>query len=936
LDIEEKKIYFVISPHINYYHSYRGDFNGPSGFGPDIEIMEKILDQVDDIEDIGLSDGRIRITWDYADTFWSIQLQQEYQPKILDRVIERCKAGKDEVLIGSWSNAAQVLLNSEEFEQQHEWYMKNSMSIGLEQLFKGRIAPYARTQESMFTQGMIEQYNKLGVEGFCLYYSIIPFDDARPFLNPRLNWNQQFGLVEFKSSVSDASMLMIPMYGFGDILDQCSIERWFKQIRKKQKKGLIDGHALLFINFDMDADTWIGIKLPKILQWMPNSGGLYELARAVDRFEFVEFANLLDVVPKLKKLKVHGSTVLREDVADGCFNGFYNWSQKYINTKFWTFGQRARWIKCISDTLKNIKPDIGKEVKSKIDNAIRNDNDQEESYIKNKLLLSSTTNFGMSMPFMHSHRHKTTGTYLIRQFKAANLALDITLKNFREKLELDNEQGSNIITVPIVNRGISEKEKYEVESDVLVKIEIPENIIDIDKLKILDRNGESFSNYSIYKDIGSANYILEMFVPKSLFNEKKFALWRLLIDKEKEKNNLKDDQIKATSKYIKNKYINLKFDGNSKISSLIFNGKEYAFYDFLESAISFGKSKNPAKFSVESNDIEVLRNGDDGFSAALKINSIFSIMPEKEVRGEKIIKLYNDFPGIFVSVNMNLPDIRGGKSSKDFTSSVMGEYDERWQEIMPCEIKPNILGEDNYLRIWKHNFLGYTSYFDLDMREVDKKNADIDCLVANISDGWMALSNRKKGILVGFNSLKSANFAFTPIKVRDKGFEDNDKKAQQIRINPFGTYWGKMLHHWTNGTGHAQSFATKISGTYKSTAPTYSGKNISFDLVIIPYEGDEPPRKIKSFATHFTLPPLILIQKAGEKEYIDNVSEYKKSFDDLNKEYELEDIIDLSYMDWVKLVNQEPDTKQKQGYSAKLGILAYLKLLIDGIRGKLS
>jgi hypothetical protein len=348
LNIDEKKIYFALSPHINYYHSYRGDSKGVAGFGKDIEIMGKILDKLDKIEDGDFSFGPMKISWDYADTFWSIQLQREFQENILDRVIERCKQKKDEVIIGSWANTGQPMLDTEELMQDITWHFENELGIGLRQLFPGRVAPYARTQETMFTQGMIEIYNKIGVKGICMYYSTYAFDTLRPFLYPRLNANQRYGLVQLNSSVSKSSTLLIPTYGFGDVVDYFSIKRWFKLIRKMQEKGQIDGHALLLINFDMDADYWTGVKLPKIVRWMPKTGGLREFAKAVDKLNYVEFANLIDIIPKLP---VHGECICYPDVADGLWNGFYSWAQKYDNTKFWTYGQKARWLKCVSDTL---------------------------------------------------------------------------------------------------------------------------------------------------------------------------------------------------------------------------------------------------------------------------------------------------------------------------------------------------------------------------------------------------------------------------------------------------------------------------------------------------------------------------------------------------------------------------------------------------------
>ncbi len=937
MHLEEKKIYLVLSPHINYYHSYRGDMNGPSGFGLDIAFMEKILDQLDAIEDRGLCGGITRITWDYADTFWSIQLQREYQQHILDRVIERCKKGKDEVLIGAWSNVAQAILDTEEFQQQHKWYLENSMGIGLNQLFSGRVAPYARTQETMFTQGMIEQYNRLGVDGLCLYYSTIPFDATRPFLNPRLDWNQQFGLVKFKSSVSNASVLMIPMYGFGDVFDNLSIKSWLKKIRKKQESGEISEHALIFLNFDMDEDTWVGIKLPKLIQWFPNTRGLFELAEAVDQYEFVEFANLLDVIPKLK---VYGEIILRQDVADGNYNGFYNWALKFNNTKFWTLGQWARWLKCISDTLLSMNLNLSKDLTLEVNKYIRNTDDSAESYIKNKLLFSSTTNFGMSMPFLHSHRLKTTTVYGLRAFNAAEKAVNLTLKEITNTLfENSNLNDYQICIIPITNRGISDREKISVKSSILIKTEIPLNLMEIIKknneiLKL--RSGISDKNlrYSIYEDESKTKLNIEAVLPASLFKKKGVFTANILTEMPNDANISNNGVLEATTKEIKNKFINLKFNENGKIVSFKKDNKEFGCPKFLESAVVFGKLGKEKRFSSDKDKIIVMRDGRDGFSASVKIISKFEIIDNYFVNSEKIFTLYSEIPGLFVDIKMTVPEIKGEIDSLDGDSSVTQQYDTRWQEIMPCEIRPNLIGNRIPLRIWKKNFLGYISYFDLNMREVDSKNANIDCMVANISDGWMALSNKTDGMLIGFNSLKAANFAFTPIKIRNKGFKDGHKKGQQIRINPFGTYFGKILHYWTDGTGHAQKFVTTQSSTFRSSAPTFSGKTISFDIVIIPYSGDEPPDSVKSFADHFSLPPLILMSKGGQEKIFNNYSRYRKMAESFLDEFEVREIFNLSYMEWVKKVNIEPDIFEKKPFMPKMGIKTLLTFLIDGIRGK--
>ncbi|MFX1391899.1 MAG: hypothetical protein ACFE9Z_17680, partial [Promethearchaeota archaeon] len=379
----------------------------------------------------------------------------------------------------------------------------------------------------------------------------------------------------------------------------------------------------------------------------------------------------------------------------------------------------------------------------------------------------------------------------------------------------------------------------------------------------------------------------------------------------------------------------ISFNDKGKIISFLYKDKEFACPNFLDSSVTFSKKKGK-RFSTLTNKISILRDGSDNFSVSLKIEGNFEIKEGQFVNAVKIITLYSGIPYVFIKVKVSLPEIKGKAISEDGTSSVRELYDISWKEVMPCEIKPNILGKTKPLRIWKHNFLGHTTYFDLDMEDIDSINADIDCLVANISDGWMALSNGDKGLLIGFNSLKAANFAFSPIKLRGNGFGDIKEKLQQIRINPFGTYYGKMLHYWTDGTGHAQKIVPKVTTTYRSSAPTFSGKTISFDLILCPYLGDEPPDEIQSFANHYSLPPIVIIGNQEKPFLNENYSKYDQSIKNIITKYDLNEILSLSYLEWVELVNKEfkPSFEIKKARTENIGIGTMLRMFIDGLKGR--
>ncbi|UYP43757.1 hypothetical protein NEF87_000042 [Candidatus Lokiarchaeum ossiferum] len=922
MDYREKRIYFVMSPHINYYHSFRGDSIGTDGFGLDIQIMENLVKMVEGCENQGLCHGKIPISWDYSDLFWTIQLQKKFQPEVLDQVIRRCKDGKDEVILGTWGNSILPGLDTEELIQQSKWLHNNQMGIGLDQLFQGRVAPYIRTQETMFTQGMIEVLYQLGVKGILNYYTVIPFDTARPFLNPPLDWNQRYNPLHFHSNVSDAQMLMIPMYGFGETMDHLSVGKWLKKIRKHQKSGEIPGHALVVLNHDMDSYTWNGTHLPKILQWMPNIGGISEIIQAVDKLSYVQFTTLLDIIPQLTP---QGNVTLHQDVADGCFNGYYNWAQKFDNTRYWTIGQQARWFKSATDTLiaDKICPST-----PKTHSLIRSEDDREDSYIKNKILFASTTNFGMSMPFNHPHRQKTALKYGINAFKAAELAFMNVFQSLFHTTDGIPLKEDHLLILPITHRGASREEQ---------KIFPPKLLIDSSFSPEINSFFDPFiedplKNLWIEKSEEETHvqFVLstQQLTQEGFFfgNQQQFST---LVELKES-----DSELHAESLKLQNEFFKLQFDPLGKISSFSFQGQEFAAPRFLDSSLSFGKKNAVKSFTSQRDQILVLEDGSNGFCASVQITSEFPVEKNKVVITEKNVTVYHGLPQLFVSVSMKIPEINGSANSDSNVYSVKVPYDDRWQEIIPCEIRPGFLGQENYLRIWKHNFLGRTTSFDLDLQEVDSINGDVDCFVGNISDGWMAVSNRKQGLLVGFNSLKAANFAFSPIKWKKNGFGDLPHAGQQIRINPFGTYFGKMLHHWGTGTGHAQKIIPSYSSTFKSTAPTFSGKNIRFDLVINPYFGDKPQKVIQAMANHYSLPPLIVAWNGTTQKISHNFGQIQAYVKNIIKEYDITSLLEMSYLEWVEKINENHIPENKRRDDLNLSVKHLITLFIDGIRSK--
>jgi len=606
-------------------------------------------------------------------------------------------------------------------------------------------------------------------------------------------------------------------------------------------------------------------------------------------------------------------------------------------------GQRARWLKSAANTM--ISEKIISENKQDVRWELYGENDLSNSYLKNKILFASTTNFGLSLPFQHPHRRKTAMKYGLSAYKASESAMKIALKEFNDKIRDWDLEDKNVLFIqPILNRGTSEREKVNISAPLLIRYNLNKDLFEqlkenANHIRLVNPNSPAeIISYKIEMKEDEDSYNLEAILPPSFFKTTGNKIPFLFIEGVEElQTNQGNNNLIANKKLIKNKEIQVEINEKGFISKFQMNGTDFACPNFLEPAASYGPMGKATRYSPKDQKVEVLNDGSDGFSASVQFSSEFKVINDKTSKQKLVLTLYNDLPYLFVEVTMDIPEIKGEATSEDGVEFVKETFNEKWKEIMPCEIKPRIFGKDTNLRVWKKNFFGVVDYFDLNMKSVDEENADIDCFVSNLSDGWMGLSNHNKGLVIGFNALKAANFAFAPIKIRDKGFQDCGKSYQQIRINPFGTYFGRSLHYWTDGNEHAQKLLPKMMRQKKSTAATFSGKTISFEIVICPYEGDKPPAQVQSLVNNYSLPPLLLLKSKNRDSLYHNFKAYNQHAESLIDQFDIEELMDMSYLEWVRRVNKNYDPSQPSQIpktSMKLGLRCLITLLIDGIRGR--
>ena len=423
----DSKIYIAFRFHVNFYHSYRGDTPGELGYGKDIRIIRAILDDLDRLNAEGIA---VNGTWDIENYYSLGKYMPQFAPDITERIKTRVDAGLDAVELMSYNNGIVSAETEEEFRANIKWAVSNPEGSGLKDLF-GRYENVVRPQECMYTPSHLKLYKECGVDAISIYYSTHPFNGFSTFV-PCLSFSQRYNPLKLKSVSQKESMTLIPAYNHGDIADWwLSLKKWVKDLRREQLKTK-SGDLLLLIDMDADDDFWVGMDIPVVSRLFASFDGLYRLVKSVAALPYAAFTT------PGKYISEHGSSgevYLEQDTADGSFDGLSSWSEKWINTRFWSRINRARQI-CVF--IKSFNKN------NRLPESIRNDLD---ACLKQRLLAHSTTHFGLSSPVMNSHRLETARDIIKNAEKYAQSALGRAAKMgiFKKGSVYLNTQGRPVL-----------------------------------------------------------------------------------------------------------------------------------------------------------------------------------------------------------------------------------------------------------------------------------------------------------------------------------------------------------------------------------------------------------------------------------------------------------------------------------------------------------
>lgn len=747
----ENKIHVAYGFHVNCYHSYRGDTNDSFGFGSDIRIINKILDILTDFNERGIP---VKGTWD-SENFFSLQkILPQYAPEIIEKMKLRVKKYGDENIIMGYNNGALSAMTEDEFAASIELSVTNADGSGLVDIF-GECEKIVRPQEVMFTPSQVSLYNKLGVKALCLYYSCVPFDAFRTIVPPL---SDEYAFNPLKYTYKNESMTIIPTYSNSDVCDAGTLRAWVKELRKKQEKGLINHDLLIFINMDADAMFWESMDLGPLTGKIANTDGIKGLVEEIADLPYVVYDT---VGGYLKSHEALYEIDFTHDTADGNFTGYASWSEKPFNRKIWTSLERARAMSKL--TAKK---------------------DSESPSFSDRVILLSTTHFGLATPVLNIQREKTALTL-------AQKVVD------EEKAALPKSEGLTI---------------YNTNGTTLqcLQLHLKKKLTDVSCLNIKSKDLECFTAVSMNKQ-GNSVYVMLSF--KKVKN--KYDI-EISYDAKKEKPHYNG--------ILSSGDLSFSFSPKGKIAWVQYKDKKLGTDEFLQSFITYGGKKYSFD-NIAASYLPVAGTG-EGVRLTGAIH-----LPGEEEAGSFTYDFFTSMAkdAVFVASEVNYPYTPELISISTENSSLGRYTDMKWHEAVPFQLTPNLKGD---ISVIKRNFMDDVSSFRTQsFPECDSKNQYVASFNHQLSAGLVGLSDENAGLIVANARQVLGSMAHCPMRL---------EKDKTVRMNPFGTYYGNQRHHFGRAHDEILGTYTLVAAQGKPLAPSYNGSSETALLGLYAFDGGTP------------------------------------------------------------------------------------------------
>lgn len=867
-------VHLAFGFHINTSHSYRIDSNDERGFAKDLVMIERIVDALDAANERGVPAGGV---WDTEQMFaveeCLFRNDVEGGSELLARIQRRVRSGRDEVIHMSYNNGLAGAMTKEELDAAISRSKHNDRGSGIVDLF-GCDSRIVRPQEMMFSSGAPEVYHQHGIDTICLYYSATSFGTFRPFVRP-LSAMEAHNPLRLERA-GEPAMRVIPTYHTTDLIEHVSLRHWVRELQKRQKSGEIDGDVLLFVNFDADHESWGGFDLPAPLRVLPNSTGLAGLISSVEKLDFVRFTSLqsyLDTHPDC------GTISFEQDTADGAWNGYGSWSEKYSSHLIFRAVRDDRRVQRYVERLKESMPE-----------AARTESDavQREAFDQ-RLRLLSTTCYGLATPFVAPGREAACAA-VIRKLNTCHDQLRDMLAAAAGSapLEGDSHRGISVldpsgtvlgrfVPVPASKAAGSSGGQAEV---LLVPSGVSEQLAS-NTLRI-DRDGQRpqtrFAGHApggelrlLLLDSGERQSHEDQSHAEQSHAEQSYAE----MSHEEPSHEEKSHETEGLSLIERDDGLALEFQGHTVVAGG-----------------SFVPTINFDGRTITGEDLRITR--DESGSAVQMAGSLR--LPEASRHGQFSYRFtevtVGRSPIVFVDGRITFPETPPDIRVHPGVEGLDRAWDSRWVEVEPFPIRfarpeyEHARPEESGAVVSRENALGRVGGYAVDYHRRDSRNWHIPSMNNHITEPWCALSVNNLGLAVGIDERSVASFAPVPIRAVDPSrrslpaeaakagdFRQGRQERQEwtnrggrvrtFDLNPLGTYYGPQWTAESWGRGVGIRVMEEAAEHLASSAPTFNGRTLEVSVVLAPFAGSIPPEEVRDTLRTACRPAELILTEAG-------------------------------------------------------------------------
>lgn len=851
------KVYVMLGFHTSFYHSWRGDTPDEAGFGTDIRIVRQILQILDGAAS---SNRQARGYWDF-DVYWTLErILPAYAPDIIDAIRRRVQSGLDDVVLGPYNNGANHAATERELRTAVAYAIENPFGSGLRQVF-GRTSTILRPQEGMLTAGQSQIYLEEGVTGLVLYYAGVPFNCLSTFV-PNLPPEQRYGLSWLRCQPDEPPVELWPCISLPDLLEETCLEALLLKLRRLQNAGQVESDLLVHINFDADGEPWLPVEVPRAFRWFPNTGGLQEYVDVVNRYDWAQFT-----IPSEYRQDhaPSGEVLVRQDLADGAFDGNYSWAEKYTSLLNWTELERSRLHTYRAEALLHGVPDsLAREFRQRLWEG-------PESAFFRRLVGLSTTHFGMSTPVINQER-QAKASELLSDARSETAEAERAIAGSLREVAVAAGRGAVFTERQDTRPRRRQSHPFEASGSTLYKLEVYRPAIgwaqqegavrsifrlpvvlppEVTGFRLLDGQGDPLRASLVDGQRLTDGCLAGDLVFTATLDSGERRSYQLLSGPGRDEATKLDPLLDGRPGRLHNRWLELCLSEDTGIASLRFEGQQIGSADLLSPFITYLSGRRPQRWLASSYTIESLVDETwDGLARA-RISTEISMDTQ---HGPAVTKLQYTFtlcdnlPYLLVDVTVEYARTPPEDTIQTLQQKLRRLLDLRWIEVAPFQLNPLITARaDRPLRIWKHNYHGVTTCYDLDYRLVNPRNAELDSFNHQVTAGWLAVTNGEVGLLLAENAEVLSSMAFCPMRLRERA------GTQYLSLNPFGSYHGGQLDYsHLGGNRVGAELTTAASGALRPNGPSYNGQRLAFSLLMAPYRGDAPPAQLQSDAlAHF-------------------------------------------------------------------------------------